>query len=212
MENADNQDILKQAVDLLEDAEDCPRVSGTALMETWGKGDASGPAKRVSRAEFVSNNRSGNWLEKSLDSVGIERRYSASFGQEHIDNGKSVDYIPADLEWPVSIRMLRPKSALDIWGGPNDNWRMVDAVRDDDSVVVKLIDRFDQGTAELQIDTTLKLPVRWTRLYPAFGGVKSEVELVDLLVPRAWISGDVADIPTSGVIGASFGSLDPRLP
>ncbi|MCF8572256.1 hypothetical protein L5G32_18510 [Gordonia sp. HY002] len=88
----------------------------------------------------------------------------------HVDTGPR----PASDVAVVVAQENPVKSALDIWGRPDDKWRMVDAARIDGGVVVKLIDHFDQGTAELQIDTRLKVPVRWTRLYSVFGGVTSQ--------------------------------------
>ena len=161
-------------------------MSGTAEYRSWGKGSLAGPPKRVDTVEFVVDNQTGRWSERNVKYYQ-ERRYSTESGQEYVDNGEEIDYLRGISNWPTLIKMLRP-SKFEIWGRIGDKWNMKGAETTEHGYLMHLNRDSSPAVAELFIDTTFSLPLRWTEVHPLGpdSGAKKEVEVLGLHIPQEW--------------------------
>lgn len=192
------------AISLLLNTESCSRVSGTAAIKSWGKGDFSGPPKRVQTVQFVVDNISGSWSQID-ERYGEGFRYSREFGHEFVDNGDVVDYLSGLTNWPTQIKMFRP-SKFEIWGRPDDKWRIAGAEVAENGYLLHLDRSISQAVAELFIDTTFSLPTHWTEIYPIGDnvGAKKEIEIQAIHVPVAWKEKMGMDMSEEGEDRISF--------
>lgn len=136
---------------------------------------------------FSVDNGSGSWSEDVVK-YGEGRRYSRESGQEYVDDGgEVVDYLSGVSEWPKLIKMLRP-TKFEIWGRPGDKWRMTGAESTEHGYLLHLDRDTSSAVAELLIDTTFSLPLRWTEVHPLgpASGAKQEVEIKALHIPQEW--------------------------
>ncbi|MBD0862609.1 hypothetical protein IA539_15515 [Gordonia sp. zg691] len=192
------------AISLLQNAEVCSRVSGTAEYRQWGKNDLTGPPKHVQTVHFSVDNESGSWSEDDVK-YGGGRRFSRESGQEYVDHGEVVDYLSGISEWPKLIKMLRP-SKFEIWGRPGDKWRMTGAESTEHGYLLHLDRDTSPAVAELFIDTTFSLPIRWTEVHPIgpTARAKQEVEILALHIPREWKQLTGMDMSEQGELMVSF--------
>ncbi|MGW8812987.1 hypothetical protein [Gordonia terrae] len=174
------------AISLLLNAESCSRVSGTAEYRQWSKSDLTGPPIHIRTVHFSVDNETGGWSEDD-PKFGEGRRYSTEAGQEYVDNGKVVDYLSGVSEWPTLIKLLRP-SKFKIWGRIGDDWRMTGAESTEHGYLMHLDRDTSQATAELFVDTTFSLPIRWTEVHPLgpTTAAKQQVEILALHIPQEW--------------------------
>lgn len=135
---------------------------------------------------FRVDNVLAQWSERPVGGT-TETRYSRETGYEYVDNGEVIDYMSGLNNWPRLVKMLKPRS-FGIWGRPDDTWRMKGAEAVEHGYLMHL-DRDDApAVAELFIDTTFSLPVRWTetnQVRPDFGS-KIEVDILGLHIPVEW--------------------------
>ncbi|WP_043456125.1 hypothetical protein [Gordonia polyisoprenivorans] len=187
------------AISLLQNAEVCSRVSGTAQYRQWGKNDLTGSPRNIQTVHFSLDNESGRWTE---DIVKYEERsrHSTESGQEDADQGEVVDHLSEISEYPRLIKMLRP-SKFEIWGRPGDKWKMVGAESIEHGYLLHLIRDTSPAEAELFIDTTFSLPIRWTEVHPMepAAGAKIEVEILGLHIPLEWKQLTGMDLSEVGV-------------
>lgn len=130
---------------------------------------------------FSVDNDSGSWSEVVKGGEG--RRYSRESGHEYVDDhGQVIDYLSGVSEWPKLVKMLRP-SRFEIWGRPGDSWRMTEST--EHGYLLHLNRDTSLAVAELFIDTTFSLPLRWTEVHPLgpASGAKQEVEILGLHIP-----------------------------
>lgn len=133
---------------------------------------------------FTVDNESDRWSEKVVKN-GEGRRYSKESGQEYFDErGEVIDYLSGISEWPKLVRMLKP-SKFEIWGRLGDKWRMTGAESAEHGYLMHLDREESRSVAELFVDTTFSLPLRWTEVHP-LGPAKQEIEIKGLHIPVEW--------------------------
>lgn len=136
---------------------------------------------------FTVDNDSGRWSEDVVG-YGEGRRYSKESGHEYVDDrGEVVDYLSGISEWPKLVKMLKP-SKFEIWGRLGDKWRMTGAESTEHGYLLHLNRDRSPAVAELFVDTTFSLPLRWTEVHPLgpASGAKQEVEIKALHIPEEW--------------------------
>ncbi|UPU40632.1 MULTISPECIES: hypothetical protein [Rhodococcus] len=177
------------AISLLQNTEKCARISGTAEYRRWPKNDIAGPPNRVDTVHFSIDNELGSWSQRDTKSAQT-RRYSSGAGQELVDDdGQLIPPKPPSGfdHWPLLIKMMTP-SRFPIWGRPGDKWRMKGAESTEHGYLLHLNRDTSPAEAELYIDTTFSLPIRWTDTHQVRPdlGAKQEVEIVALHIPPEW--------------------------
>lgn len=174
-----------QAVGMLLDVEASPGLSGTVLSRRWAKGLIEGEPLTVT-SEHLNLDRIDQRFSLVDESSGlrVERRYSPETGHQHVVDGDVSD-LPDGTPRPPVIRLLHP-TELDIWGRSTDQWRIAGAEPVPGGVLIRLEHRSGpESRAEILVDASLRLPVRWTTVWSA-GGVKSEIELADIELREQW--------------------------
>ncbi|MFE0749961.1 hypothetical protein [Gordonia sp. NPDC058843] len=177
------------AISLLQNTGSCARISGTAEYRSWGKTDLTGPPTKVQTVEFFVDNELCSWSERT-PKYGQTRRYTRNAGQELVDDsGQSIPPKPPSgfAHWPLLVKMLKP-NRFPIWGRPGDKWQMRGAELTEHGYLMHLDRDTSPAVAELFIDTTFSLPIRWTevnQIRPDLGA-KQEVEVLALHVPPEW--------------------------
>lgn len=153
---------------------------------------------------FSVDNEAGTWSE-DITKSGEGRRYSKESGHEYVDNdGKPIEYLSGVSNWPVLIKMLRP-THFEIWGRPGDKWKLSGAEPIEHGHLLHFGRDTSPAVAELFLDNTFSLPMRWTEVHPLGDrrGAKREVEIKAIHVPDAWKRRVGMDMSIEGELAVS---------